>query len=180
MTTRRELRDLLIEAGTRPTPRPDAEFVAALEERLLSSARPEAIADDEFTAAARKRTGRIPTLVAAAVAIAAVGVGVFVAVPAQPNDRHKVSLAASTDTVIELPDGTTVKGRDGLALPDGAIIRTGPDGHAEVGNVDLGPGQQAVVDGNRIVITIPAVTLPPVTIPPVTIPPVDGPSVPEL
>jgi len=174
--TQRGMRDLLENAGARRTPAPRADFVSELEARLLAEPTPTR-ASATFGGVAPSRARRAPALVAAAVAVAALGlVGVLVVRQDEPS-HPRVSLASATDTVVELPNGTQVPGHEGLKLPDGAIVRTGPDGHAAVGNVDLGPGQVAVVDEGRIKIEGPEVTIPPVavpTFPNVTAPPVPG------
>lgn len=165
-TTRNHLETLLTEAGARHAPAPSPEFVTGLEARLLADARP-ATARVVTPMPTRSRARLLaPSLVAAAAAIAAV---VLVASLTGWFGRNettpRLALASAVDTTVVLPNGNEVKGTDGLDLPDGTVVRTGPEGHAAVGNVDLGPLQEAVVEAGRIKITVPDITIPPVTIP---------------
>jgi hypothetical protein len=170
--SRRDVQALLEEVGSRPAPEPRTEFVAGLEARLLADARPAARADVVTPLRARP-TGRLrPALVAAAAAAAAVVlVGSLAGWFGRDEVQRQPALAAAVDTTVVLPDGTEVPGKDGLDLPDGTIVRTGPEGHAAVGNVDLGPSQEAVVEAGRLKITIPDLPPPPVS---VTVPAVPG------
>jgi hypothetical protein len=175
-STRHELRTLLEDAGSRPAvPRP--EFVTELETRLLAKASVSAPTSLVERSQARSRARFVrPAFVAAAAAVAAVVLaGSLSGWFGRATTRHEVALARAVDTVVVLPDGTQIKARDGLALPDGVVVKTGPTRHAAVGPVDLGPGQTAVVVGGRIQISTP--TLPPVSLP-VTVPTVPGVSLP--
>jgi len=168
ISTRREVRTLLEDAGTRAAPVPSPEFVTTLEARLLSDSvvmpAPASLVE-RSRARSRVRFVR-PALVAAAAAVAAIVLaGSLAGWFGRDTSRHEIALASAVDTVVVLPDGTHVKAHDGLTLPDGAVVRTGPNGHAAVGNVDLGPGQTAVVTGGRIQISVPEVTVPSVTLP---------------
>jgi hypothetical protein len=130
---------------------------------------------DSHRGAWRVRAALVPAGAAiAAVVMVGAFTGWFDRGPGSVSTPSRISIASAVNTEVELPDGTTVEGSDGLKLPDGAVVRTGPDGRASVGNVDLGPGQEATVDGNRITVSTPVVTLPTVTVPPVTLPPVPG------
>jgi hypothetical protein len=165
-TTRSHLEALLTEAGAREAPAPSPEFVSGLEARLLADARPAtARVVTPMPARSRLRTFA-PSLVAAAAAVAAVVlVGGLTGWFGQ-NDAtiSEPVLVSAKDTTVELPDGTEIEGTKGLDLPDGTVVRTGPDGSASIGNVDLGPLQVAVVDEGRIEITLPE-PLPQVTTP---------------
>jgi hypothetical protein len=173
MTTRRQLETLLTEAGSRPAPTPTPEFVSGLEARLLADARP--VTAKVVTPLPERTPMRLlrPSLLAAAASFAAVVlVGALTGWFGRTEPTPEPSLTAAVDTVVELPDGREVAGTKGLDLPDGSIVTTGPEGHAAVGNVDLGPSQVAVIEEGRIKVTLPEVTLPPVTTP--TVPTVPG------
>jgi len=73
------------------------------------------------------------------------------------------------NTTVVLPGGRTVAGRNGLRLPNGAVVRTGPNGRAAAGTTQLGPGLEGVVANNGLRIQLPTPG-PPVNVPPVTIP----------
>ncbi|MEX0663675.1 MAG: hypothetical protein WD598_02750 [Acidimicrobiia bacterium] len=169
--SRRDVETLLETAGARAAPQPSPEFVTGLEARLLADARPAAWAT-VVTPLRTRSTGRLrPALASVAAAAAAVVlVGSLAGWFGRDKAQPQPAIASAVDTTVVLPDGSEVAGRDGLDLPDGTIVRTGPDGHAAVGNVDLGPSQVAVVKAGRLEISIPDVTLPPVTLPPVTLP----------
>jgi len=173
MSARRDVQLLLEEAGARPAPNPSTEFVAGLEARLLANARPAGAA--VVTPMRTRPTGRLrPALVAAAAAAAAVVlVGSLAGWFGRDEVQRQLALASAVDTTVVLPDGTEVEGTDGLDLPNGTIVRTGPEGHAAVGNVDLGPSQEAVIRAGRLEITVPEVTVPPVSLP-VTAPSLPG------
>jgi cell division septation protein DedD len=51
---------------------------------------------------------------------------------------------------VQLPDGSMVAGVRGVSLPDGAVVRTGPHGRCSAGDVDFGPGIEALVDSGRL------------------------------
>jgi hypothetical protein len=172
--SRRDVQALLEEVGSRPAPEPRTEFITGLEARLLADARPAARAG-VVTPMRGRPTGRLrPALVAAAAAAAAVVlVGSLAGWFGRDQVQRQLALASAVDTTVVLPDGTEVRGTDGLDLPDGTIVRTGPEGHAAVGNVDLGPSQEAVIEAGRLRITIPDITLPPVSLP-VTLPGILG------
>jgi len=165
-TTRRHLETLLTEAGVRAVPAPSPEFVAGLEARLLADARP-ATARVVAPMPVRSRVRVLtPSVVAAAAAIAAaVLVASLTGWFGRDSSTPRLALASAVDTTVVLPNGNEVEGTNGLDLPDGTIVRTGPEGHAAVGNVDLGPSQVAVVEDGRIKVALPDVTLPPVTTP---------------
>jgi hypothetical protein len=166
--TRHHVQTLLEDAGARSFPEPSLEFVQGLEARLLVDAPIAAPAALVTPLQGRSRARFVrPVLVAAAAAVAAVVLAGSLAgwYGRDQVQQRKLELAASVDTTVVLPDGTELAGTDGLDLPDGTVVRTGPKGHAAVGNVDLGPSQIAVVDAGRIQISVPDVTLPPITPP---------------
>lgn len=67
------------------------------------------------------------------------------------REPYQLRLADATDTTVELPEGTTVEGFAGVALPDGAVVVTGGEGFAAAGDVQLGPDSSArVVDGELV------------------------------
>ena len=188
--TRRDLRDALEAVGRRPAPAPRPDFVAALEARLLQGAdmhdlAPEAPPQDDAPELApvvelhSRRRNRVTVLVgSAAAAVAAIVLaGSLAGWFGGGSDASKVELTDAVETTVELPDGSVVEGQEGLELPDGAIVTTGPDGAAAAGGVEIGPGEQATVQNGQLLppVTVPA--LPPVpSLPPVeaTVPTVPG------
>lgn len=181
MSSRQAMRALLQHAGTRDVPAPSPEFVTGLQARLLGDVAtlpaPTSLVE-RSRARSRARFVR-PALVSAAAALAAVVLaGSLAGWFGQDDSQRQLALASAVDTIVVLPDGTTIDGHDGLSLPEGAVVQTGPNGHAAVGNVDLGPGQQAVVEGGRLQVSV---TVPPLvepTLPPVTVPSLPTPSLP--
>lgn len=174
MTTRRDVRTLLEEAGTHDVPAPRPEFVAALEARLLGDTVPFAAPTPITAAPSRIRTRSWiarPALVGIAASIAAVVLaGALAGWFGQDATQRRLQLAASHDTLVVLPDGSQVDGTKGLDLPEGTVVKTGPNGHATIGPVDLGPGQVATVTAGRLQISVTVPSLPPVTVPTVTTP----------
>ncbi len=65
-------------------------------------------------------------------------------------EDRALALAVAVDTTVQLPDGSLVTGARGLDLPDGTVVRTGPNGRCSAGDVDLGPGIEALVDSGRL------------------------------
>ena len=184
--SRKKLRAMLEAAGARRTSAPTPAFVSNLEQRLLATAPDALAAPSDERELRRARRARL-VLVPAAAAIAVVVVtGALVASFDGSNEQsptHRLELSAAKDTVVELPDGSEVRGEPGLRLPEGAVVKTGPNGSATFGNVDLGPGQIATVKSGTVRISTPTTTapinlpaLPPVTLAPlpVTIPTVPG------
>lgn len=179
--TRRDLRDALEAVGRRPTPAPHPDFVASLEARLLGGAGVQPLVDDTTDGATDRdvapvvplhrpaRTGRITVLVgsAAAVVAAVVLAGSLSGWFGGGSDATNIELTDAVETTVELPDGTVVRGEEGLLLPDGAVVRTGPEGTAAAGGTEIGPGEEATVQDGKLLpgveITVPTVpTLPPV------------------
>jgi hypothetical protein len=187
--SRKKLRAMLEAAGARRTSAPTPAFVSNLEQRLLATAPDALAAPSDERELRRARRARL-VLVPAAAAIAVVVVtGALVASFDGSNEQsptRRLELSAAKDTVVELPDGSEVRGEPGLRLPEGAVVKTGPNGSATFGNVDLGPGQVATVKSGTVRISTPTTTaptvpinlpiLPPVTLAPlpVTIPTVPG------
>ena len=138
---------MLLRAGLRTTPAPAPAFLAGLAARLVADAE------------ARLRIVRLPArvrhrlpVVAAAVAMiaAVVLVGALAGWFGRGPDSHSLALAGAVDTTVLFPDGTKVAGYTGLTLPDGAVVRTGPNGRATAGNVELGPALEALVDAGAL------------------------------
>ncbi len=176
--TRTGARDGLQRLG-RVRARPSPVFVAALQDRLQHV---------DTRAAVVAATPRHRVLLRASTAAAATVAVVLLATALLGGfgggQRTALQLGNAVNTTVQLPDGRTVSGRSGLSLPDGSIVRTGPDGRASIGSVNLGPGSQAVVNGGRLgpsTPTVPAVTpnVPnvPVTLPPAPAAPVTVPTV---
>ncbi len=69
------------------------------------------------------------------------------------REPARLRLTDAHDAVVELPDGERVEAFAGLALPDGAVVRTGPGGRASAGDVELGADASAVVrDGTLVAV----------------------------
>jgi hypothetical protein len=147
LPSRRELRSLLRAAGSRPVPPLAPAFVVERDTRLRSR-----VLVLEPRATRRDRRARRPAVVsgAAAAAAALVVVGALTGVAAGPGADAELVLGTAVDTVVSFPDGSTVDGSRGLVLPDGAVVRTGPNGRAAAGGVELGPGLEAVVDSGEL------------------------------
>jgi hypothetical protein len=64
--------------------------------------------------------------------------------------EHALALVTAVDTTVLMPDGTSIVGRGGLTLPDGALVRTGPNGRAAAGDVEIGPELEALVDAGHL------------------------------
>ncbi len=82
--------------------------------------------------------------VVAAPLLVLVGVIVWLMASAA-HEPTQLRLTSATDAAVELSDGNVVEGYAGLALPDGAVIRTGSAGSAIAGDVMLGPNEVGVV-----------------------------------
>jgi len=147
-TTRRDLRDLLEVAGSREVGAPERGFRVELEHRLLTTNPPGRLIALPPAPRRTRRPGVMSGAIAAAAA--AVLVGALAGVYGQGVDDRALNLAVAVDTVVQLPDGTMVAGEQGLSLPDGAVVRTGPNGHCAAGEVELGPGLEALVDAGRL------------------------------
>jgi hypothetical protein len=146
--SRRELRAMLRTAGARPVP--------ALSPAFVAFAEPHAAAAPSSTVAleSRRRSRRPAVLMgAAAAALTLVLVGLLTGLMGGQAAEAQLQLASVVDTVVVLPDGRTVDGTRGMTLPNGAIVRVGPHGRASAGGVDLGPGDEAVVEHGRLVQT---------------------------
>lgn len=147
-TTRRDVRMLLELAGSRAGEGPDLGFRVDLERRLAMSNPPGRLVALPSAPRRARRPGVVSGAVAAAAA--AVLIGALTGVYGHGVDDRSLALAVAVDTVVQLPDGTTIAGEQGLALPDGAVVRTGPNGHCAAGDVELGPGLEALVDAGHL------------------------------
>jgi hypothetical protein len=143
-----EVRALLRAAGERPVLEARAGFVDGLEARLGVQAPPGRL----VALPRRVRRSRVPVLVTAAAAAvaAAVLLGALTGVYGRGVEDRVLALAVAVDTTVQLPDGTLIEGARGVSLPDGAIVRTGPNGHCSAGDIDFGPGVEALVDAGRL------------------------------
>ncbi len=146
--TRRKMRALLLEAATRPVAEPRSSFLGALDAHLAAQVPPGRL----VALPRRARRTRVPAVLTgvAAAAAAAVLVGALTGVYGRGVEDRALALAVAVDTTVQLPDGSLVTGARGLDLPDGAVVRTGPNGRCSAGNVDLGPGIEALVDSGRL------------------------------
>lgn len=85
---------------------------------------------------------------------AAVVVGLLVWLLASAaREPTRLRLTEAHDAVVELPDGARVEAFAGLALPEGAVVRTGPGGHVSTGDAQLGADEAAVVRDGTLVVT---------------------------
>jgi hypothetical protein len=146
--TRRDVRDLLLEAATRSVAEPRSSFLGGLEAHLGAQVPPGRL----IALPRRARRTRVPAVMTgvAAAAAAAVLVGALAGVYGRAAEDRALALAVAVDTTVQLPDGSMITGARGLDLPDGAVVRTGPNGRCSAGDVDLGPGIEALVDSGRL------------------------------
>jgi hypothetical protein len=148
--SRRELRRELTAAGSRFAPGPDTGFVAGLALQLAA----EAAVRRRFALLApakRRRVRPVPVLTGAAAVVAGlVLVGALDGWFGRAEGNVALALAGAVDTTVVMPDGRSVEGRSGLVLPDGSVVRTGPNGHAAAGSFELGPGLEAQVNAGRL------------------------------
>jgi hypothetical protein len=167
--SRRELRRLLHAAATHPVPAVGDLGAVRGATPLHADAAPLILVRDRR----RDRPARRPAVLTGAAAAAAttlVLVGALTGVVNGSGDDAALVLGVAVDTSVVLPDGTTIDGARGLSLPDGAVVRTGPAGRAIAGNVELGPGLEAIVDAGALLPTGVPLAAPadPVTPDPVT------------
>lgn len=149
--SRRELRRELQDVGTRGAPGPDSGFVANLAVRLAAEAAVRHRIALVAPATRRRRVRPMPVLTSAAAVLAGlVLVGALDGWFGQADGDVALALAGAVDTTVVLPDGRSVEGHSGLVLPDGSVVRTGPNGRAAAGRVELGPGLEAQVDAGRL------------------------------
>lgn len=176
--TRQALRAELTRLAEQPVPGPSPEFQARLERQLTGSA--DAPSDATVLALPRRHRRLVPVLSVAAATVATIVLAGALLGAFGHGGRGSLQLGNAHDTTVVLPGGHAVPGRTGLGLPDGAVVRTGPNGQAAAGPVQLGPGVAGVVNGGRlqplpaVPPRPPAVTLPPVTVPSVPLPTVPG------
>jgi hypothetical protein len=151
-TSRRDMRELLELAGSREVP-PRAETTRLFTPTVMPVPLRGEGATDEL--AERRASRRLPAvLTGAAAAILVVVLVAAVALSSSDGDgvgdRSELALITAVDTVVMLPDGSTIAGARGVELPDGTVIRTGPQGRATVAGVRLGPDTEAVVRAGRV------------------------------
>ena len=130
----------LREAGQSPVPPPDPAFATRLEERLRAGV----LAPEPALRPAPRQPRRVWFPVSAVAAALTRVLGSVAVLPDGGEDVLRV--ASATDTVVVRPDGTVGPATPGLELPDGSRLQTGNEGHAVVGETELGPKQEAQVD----------------------------------
>ena len=154
--SRREIRSLLLEAGAQPAPQARAGFIGGFDARLTGQAPP----GNLIAIPRRSRRTRVPALASgvAAAAAAALLLGAQTGVYGRGVEDRALALAVAVDTTVQLPDGSMIAGARGVALPNGAVVRTGPNGRCSAGNVDFGPGIEALVASGRLRMRLVTVT----------------------
>jgi hypothetical protein len=145
--SRRHLRVLLHVAGNRRTPEIAPAFLAAGDARF-GALLPLAVVEPR----SRRERRRAPAVLtgAAAATVVLVLAGALTGVYGGPAADADLALEDAANTIVMLPDGNTIDGVRGVTLPNGAIVLTGAHGRAAAGDVELGPGLEAVVDAGRL------------------------------
>jgi hypothetical protein len=180
--TRRTLKQELRALGESEAPGADAGFVTGLAVRLAA----EAAVHRRISLVGTRRRRRIrplPVLTSAAAVVAGlVLVGALDGWFGQTDADVALALAGAVDTTVVLPDGSSIEGHSGLTLPDGSVVRTGPNGRAAAGSVEIGPGLEALVQAGRLRLrtaasggptveaTLPASTVPPTAVTTTSVP----------
>jgi hypothetical protein len=180
--TRRDVRDGLQRVG-RAAARPAPVFVAALEDRLQHTDP----AADVAVAAAPRHHAVLRASMAAAASVAAVLLATALLGGFGTGQHQGLQLGNAVNATVVLPNGHVVAGHSGLSLPDGSVVRTGPNGRVTIGSVTLGPGSQGVVNGGQLIPSppnvapiTPAIPTPPVTVPAASPAPVTLPNLPAF
>src|SRR5690606_31566594 len=132
---RGEIVALLEAAGSRPVPPADPAFLDRTEARILGTD------VDELAPRRARRTRRPAVIASVAAAVAAfVVVGALAGLfDSGADDGTEIAVSSAVDTVVVLPNGDRVEAARGVELPDGTVIRTGPNGFARIDGVTLGP-----------------------------------------
>ena len=181
MTERGHLRDELRRLGNAPVPLLDSVRSERLERRVLGAALPRelVLVDDESIDG--RRPGR---RIAAVISLAAACLLAVAVVGSLDRTREPDRiLSTSGDVEVVLPDGSVVDGTTGMVVPDGAILRLGSDGEAEVDGITIsGAGDYLVTrDGLTLLTTTnPPASTRPTDRPPATRPPSSDPDEPAV
>lgn len=155
-----ELQEALTALGSSHVADPDSGFAHELEERMRHL---------HGTAGAGRKPASAPRRLqaVAAVAVLVVTVGALLV---QRSGDSTTRLTAATDTSLVLPDGSVVVAVKGAALPDGALVVTGPDGSARVDGVPIPESSQVVIQGGAArSVSSPTSTSPPLSAPPTSV-----------
>jgi hypothetical protein len=175
--TRHALRAELTRLADQPVDGPSPAFQARLERQLIGSV--DAPSGATVVGLPRRHRRLVPVLSVAAATVATVVLAGALLGAFGHGGRGSLQLGNAHDTTVVLPGGHSVPGRTGLGLPNGAVVRTGPNGQAAAGPVQLGPSVEGVVDGGRLQpLPVVAPRLPAVTLPAVTLPSVPTPTLP--
>jgi hypothetical protein len=169
---RHALRDDLTRLGSHPVPEPSVAFKARLERQLVGTVEPLPAAGATLLALPGRHRRLVPTISAAAAVVAAVVLTGALLGAFGHGGTGNLQLANARDTTVVLPGGHRVTGRTGLGLPNGTVVRTGPNGRAAAGPVELGPGLQGVVTDNHLMLQPVTPSLPNLPSGTPTIPPV--------
>jgi len=160
MTRRGRLRDELRRLGNSPVPVLDPARAQRLEHRVLSAARPRELELVEAEPVDAPRVSR-RAAVGALAAACFLAVVVIASLDGAGSSDRIVSMSGDVDVV--LPDGSVVDGAAGMDVPDGAILRLGEDGEAEVDGITIaGAGDYLVTpDGLTLLTSKPPTPMPP-------------------
>jgi len=143
-----DVRALLQEAAERPVLEAGPGFVSGLEAHLGTQVPPGRL----VALPRREHRTRAPMLVTLATAAVATAVllGALTGLYGRGVEARVLALTVAVDTTVQLPNGSLITGATGVSLPDGAVVRTGPNGRCSAGDVDFGPGMEALVDAGRL------------------------------
>jgi hypothetical protein len=137
MSEHDDLERRLSALGEAPTPAPSPDLLMRLRGSALR--RP----------AANRRLVRMPILLPAA-AVAALVLGAVLLVGGRDaSSPETIVVQTASDAVVE-EAGEVVDVRAGQTLPEGAEIRTGPEGSVSVDGITLGRAERAVVRDGRL------------------------------
>jgi hypothetical protein len=161
MTRRGRLRDELRRLANSPVTVLDAARAQRLEHRVLGAARPRELEMVEAEPVDTPRASRRRAAVVAFAAACVLAVVVIASLDRAGSPDRIVSMSGDVDVV--LPDGSVVDGTARMEVPDGAILRLGEDGAAEVDGITIaGAGDYLVTaDGVTLLTSEPPAPIPP-------------------
>lgn len=136
---RRDVERLLRALGREQPPAPTESFVESLAARLRA------------IPPSRRPRPRLVLRTGLALAGAAIVAAVVAGVLVRPGD-DSLLLSSASDATITFPDGSVATDLAATELPDGTVVRTGPNGRVEAGGEVLGPNSEARVRQGRLVV----------------------------
>lgn len=146
---RRDIERRLDALGRAPIPSVRPNVIERVATRLRAVGLPD-------PAPVRRRPAGLQVFALAGATAVVVLVAVALALAPSGSEGGLITLAGSRDSLVVLPDGSTVEATAGLEVPDGSLIVTGAAGEVRIDGQRIGPNERARLADGKVVRETPA------------------------